>query len=374
MRNSWAMVLGLSGFLSGCIYAQSGAATEELRVIVAKTDNKIDSAIVVPPSTGVQMRHRTDHPASIDLTAWLRQQTPLNGLASPELYPWHVVIVYDEFDEDGDNTHSGVYEEYWAGPRKYKRIYKSDNFNQTDYVSGHGLFRSGEQKFPGVAEEQVRNSILDPFFHARSVHDVIAQKAETSFGEHKLDCLRIESIATVLSDPEQFCFTPESSALRYVRGSGWDQISYNDIVTFQGTRVARDVEVTHGGKAYLRLSVKTLESLPEVKDADFAPLPDAKGPIEKGRIAGVTPTAVKRSAPMWPPALQQLNGVVMVEIVVGKDGHVKSAHAVSGPAEAYKFCEEAARKWEFLPYRVLDTPVEVETKLSFQKHFVFQVQ
>jgi len=42
---------------------------------------------------------------------------------------------YDQFDEDGDNIHSGVDEEFWAGPKKYRRIYKSDNLNQTDYAT-----------------------------------------------------------------------------------------------------------------------------------------------------------------------------------------------------------------------------------------------
>ena len=58
-----------------------------------------------------------------------------NGMQSADLQPWHIVVTYDQFDEDGDNVHSGVYEEYWAGAKKYKRIYKSDNLNETDYAT-----------------------------------------------------------------------------------------------------------------------------------------------------------------------------------------------------------------------------------------------
>jgi len=54
---------------------------------------------------------------------------------------------------------------------------------------------------------------------------------------------------------------------------------------------------------------------------------------------------------------------VTAEIVIGKDGHVVSARGISGPAEAYKGCEDAVRKWVFVPYLVLGKPVEVETKV-----------
>jgi hypothetical protein len=55
---------------------------------------------------------------------------------------------------------------------------------------------------------------------------------------------------------------------------------------------------------------------------------------------------------------------VQAEIVVGEDGHVVSARATSGPPERYKACENAARKWVFKPYVVLDKPVEVEQKVQ----------
>ena len=54
---------------------------------------------------------------------------------------------------------------------------------------------------------------------------------------------------------------------------------------------------------------------------------------------------------------------VTVEIVIGKDGRVISAHAATGPSNAYKAAENTVRKWTFQPYLVLDEPVEVESKV-----------
>jgi hypothetical protein len=56
--------------------------------------------------------------------------------------------------------------------------------------------------------------------------------------------------------------------------------------------------------------------------------------------------------------------IAVVEIVIGKDGHVVSAHGVSGPPEGYKASEDAVRKWVFKPYLVLDKPVDVELKVE----------
>jgi hypothetical protein len=55
---------------------------------------------------------------------------------------------------------------------------------------------------------------------------------------------------------------------------------------------------------------------------------------------------------------------VTVEIVIGKNGHVASVHAVSGPPEARKGCEDAVRKWTYPPFLVLDKSVEVEQKVE----------
>jgi outer membrane biosynthesis protein TonB len=54
---------------------------------------------------------------------------------------------------------------------------------------------------------------------------------------------------------------------------------------------------------------------------------------------------------------------VTVEIVIGKDGHVLSAHAISGPQDAFKSAEATARNWTFEPYMVLEEPAEVITKI-----------
>jgi len=343
----------------------------DLKTVIVATEAKSNSVIAVPPVTswsmsllGEKKRAGAD---AVDLPNWLSKEAPLNGLQSTDLHPWHIVVTYDQFDEDGDNVHSGVYEEFWVGAKKYKRSYKSDDFNQTDYATDKGLFRCGDQQWPNRAQLQVRAEVVAPFSYAATLQGFHGRNLERTFSGHKLQCVLIERNSGI-SDPTQYCFEPESSVLRYNRGFGWFQTVYNRIVSFQGRNLARQVDVTDGGKPYLKLRVENIELLSHVDDADFSPPPDAVGPLGD-RVSGVNPEAIDTSSlPRWPASLRGQHFIVKLNIVIGKDGHVLSAHGVSGPPEAYKACEDAVRKWVFKPYLVLDKPVEVDQKVEFSNN------
>jgi hypothetical protein len=336
----------------------------DLKTLIVAAGTGPGSTIVVPPATSetVILRGRNHSaPLDINLGSWLSKEAALNGLESTDIHPWHILVTYDQFDEDGDNVHSGTYEEFWAGPKEYKQIYKSDNFNQTDYATDRGLFRSGDQRWPDPAELQVWAEVIAPFSYAATLQGFHGRSMERTFSGYNLQCVLIEKDSVRLSDPTQYCFEPDGSTLRYSHGFGWFQTAYNWIVSFQGRNVAQDVDVTDGGKPYLQLYVKTIEIISDVNKADFTPPPGAVGPVS-GRISDVHPTLIKMSFPEWPASLRGEHFSIEVELVIGTNGHVISAHAVSGPPKGRKACEDAVRKSVFATYLVLDKPVEVETK------------
>jgi hypothetical protein len=117
----------------------------------------------------------------LDLQGWLNKVVALNGLQSSDLLPWHIVVAYDQFDEDGDNVHSGLEEEYWLSANKYKRIYKRDNLNQTDYSTEKGLYRHGDQQWPDRAQLRVRAEVIAPFSYAASLQGFHGRNAERTF-------------------------------------------------------------------------------------------------------------------------------------------------------------------------------------------------
>jgi hypothetical protein len=367
-RNDVPFVSILVCWLVCGAHAQIGSAAAEpvvdRKVVVVTSEAKSDSVIAIPPATSVTVSFQSEkHATTMDLAAWLQKETALNGLESADLQPWHLVVIYDQFDEDGDNVHSGVYEEFWAGPKKYKRIYQSDNFNQTDYAIELGLFRRGDQQWPGRAETQVRAEVVSPFSYAETLQGFRARSVERTFGAYTLQCVLIErDSATVISAPTEYCLEPDSSILRYARGFGWFQTAYNGIISFQGRNIPREVDVTDGGKPYLKLRVDMIEMISHLDDSDLTPPSDAVG-LLGNRVSGVNPKPTKLSFPQWPASLRGQHFSVEVAIVIGKGGHVVSARALTGPPEAHKTCEDSARKWVYSPYLVLGEPVEVETKV-----------
>lgn len=359
-------------------YAQDHPANsnpmQAIKVVVGPPNQSSDSVIAVPPETSVTVRVRSlgdkqslGSQASADAVVWANERSSANGLQSQDLQPWHIVITYDQFDDDGDNIHSGTFEEFWAGAKKYKTSYQSDNLNQTNYVTGQGLFRAGDQRWPSRAEILVQTEVVDPFAYATTLKGFHTRGQERAFGAHSLDCVLLEREQGSVSSPSQYCFAHNSPVLRYSRGFGWLQTTYNNIESFQGRYVARDVAVTDGGHPFLNLHVKTLETISPVNEKDFAPPTDAvnlRGKI----ISGVFPRVLHTSFPKWPSSLRGQHIVVTVDIVIGKDGRVESAHAVSGPSVAYKAAEKTAKQWIFQPYLVAGEPTKVETKIEMTQN------
>lgn len=334
-----------------------------LKPVVISSAPKSDADITVPPLTMVKFvdLNRNPQPAPknvMDLPTWLAKQQAITGLEPTGVQPWHIVIAYDQFDEDGDNFNSGTFEEFWAGPARYKRIYKSWEFNQTEFGTDKGLFRLGDQRWPKPAEQQVRSEIVDPFSYAETLQGFYARSFKQIFSGHEFQCVAVEK-DSALSDPSQYCFEPGTSILRYSHGDTWLQSAFNNIFQFQGRNVARQVEVTTGGKPHLKLRIHTLEVISQLDEQDFTPPTNASGPLSD-RISGVNVRTVKTTFPQFPSALRNQHFTVTLKIVIGRDGRVLSAHAISGPPKAYKASEEAVRKWLFSPYLVLGRPVEVE--------------
>jgi TonB family protein len=70
--------------------------------------------------------------------------------------------------------------------------------------------------------------------------------------------------------------------------------------------------------------------------------------------------------PIYPEAARQANvqGVVILEAVIGTDGTVVDLRAISGPEELASAALDAVKWWRFQPYRTNGQPVEVETRLA----------
>jgi TonB family protein len=75
-----------------------------------------------------------------------------------------------------------------------------------------------------------------------------------------------------------------------------------------------------------------------------------------------------RVDPEYPPAARpaKLQGVIVLDVVVGRDGSVTDVRALNGPELLAQAAMEALRWWRFEPYRVDGKAIVVETKVAME--------
>jgi TonB family protein len=77
---------------------------------------------------------------------------------------------------------------------------------------------------------------------------------------------------------------------------------------------------------------------------------------------------IHRVDPDYPAAARRRNlqGVIVLDVVVGRDGSVAEAHALNGPEVLAQAAMDALRWWRFEPYRVEGQAVVVETTVAVE--------
>jgi len=77
---------------------------------------------------------------------------------------------------------------------------------------------------------------------------------------------------------------------------------------------------------------------------------------------------IHRVDPEYPVAARhdRLQGVIALDVVVGRDGSVVAIHALNGPEVLAKAAVDSLRWWRFEPYRVAGQPVVAETTVAVE--------
>ena len=106
-----------------------------------------------------------------------------------------------------------------------------------------------------------------------------------------------------------------------------------------------------------------LESSLRISDKAAAETPGTKVPAEM-----IEKLLVHRVEPVYPPEArkQNLQGIIAIDIVVGRDGTVTAMHPLNGPDVLARAAMDALRWWKFEPYRVNGEPVVVESTVAVE--------
>lgn len=328
----------------------------------------------MPTPPGDAARHNATSPAPsmpampTDPASILALGSKLNGLEAAGVSPWHIKATYQTFDTKGKLSGSGTYEEFWFSDKSYKRAYASPTFSQTDYATDRGLYRSGNQDWPGRQESEVRMYLAAPIPAQLGGLNAQLKKDNLPIGAAHLECVTLKS-SHVLPMDSAYCFEQDRPMLRLVLSpDGLSQTVYNSVVAFQGQFIARDVRVTYQNKPELAIHVEEIGGLTADSMAEITPPSDAAGPM-LGKI--VLPEQTMSSfllaqvPPIYPQNAKEMHveGTVILRIFVDKDGAVKNADAISGPDALRRAAADAVRQWMYRPFEFLGAPTEVESNV-----------
>lgn len=85
--------------------------------------------------------------------------------------------------------------------------------------------------------------------------------------------------------------------------------------------------------------------------------------VSQGVIAG---NAISQPKPNYPPLAKaaRVQGSVVLQAVIGKDGRVENLKVVSGHPMLVQSALDAVRQWRYRPYLLNGEPVEVDTTIT----------
>ncbi len=306
---------------------------------------------------------------------FLTEAAKVNGLASQNIPPWHVLATFQRMDATGKTQETGTFEGLWKSGHEYRWSYVSPSFTRTIWATPSGDFSTSNLKWPDDVEWAVRRSLFDVTLEPHDMHYLKA--AWRDGADAQVRCIDI----SILSAPPNFdrqwvpsyCFNAGTLVLRYGSETfGRYQAIFNDIVATHGAYIARDVELMNGGKPYFRLHIDRLEALPAQTDAAFRPDPKAI-PIQKRivldtdlRYVQTTQTrGISRPMNRKFRTPQMLGQEVVVQVLVDKSGSIVDARARTGDSAVQFEAVIASGKWHFKPYLVDGEPTAFYTELEF---------
>ncbi len=320
-------------------------------------------AMLLLSSITISAAQSTSAPLPASPKAILLALKDANGLNPQPSVPWHLQLSWNQYDTDGDNIHSETIEEFYSGPKRFRIVFAGDSFNETQVAHASGLFLSGSADWPPIPALEALEFVATPLRRLDDEpKDLRLESTTQQFGSVPLSCIKALRSGVIEIGPPSYCYTPGQPQLRFSRAPALDAIFYNKLVRFQDRFVAKQISASVGAKPILQIRVIKLEDLGNPDDALF--LPEAgQLPITGRMKIPSSLLVIEKRGELEPEAGHQ--GTATVYFVVGKDGRVIDAQAVSGPDDIQKIALRAMRQYRFRPFLILDQSIEVEGQMEF---------
>jgi len=293
----------------------------------------------------------------------------VNGLSSMGDRAWYVMADFQTFDADGKPKDKGTFEEWWAGPEKYKISYTSSDFNQVLYHEGGKSLVTGDKGMAPLPELMAKKNLFDPLPEETEVQK--NEYVEKNFDENTKSGKKVElrciQEKTKYSPAHSNCFELDAPYLRVESSGGGLLVVFNNIVKADGHYIAKQINVLNSGLAILNLNVTALEFPTDIADAMFVPPPSAvAAQVFWGDPSVVAGKKIGGDDPHYPvnAKIDRIQGTVILSARINKAGTIDDLQVVSGPQALRKSSFDAVKTWKYKPYLLNGEPVEVQTQIN----------
>jgi len=291
----------------------------------------------------------------------LRNATTLDA---PGKSPFHIKVEFQLFDLDGKPTTAGTVEEWWAPDVGARVVITSPSLNTTEPAP------DGAPEQPASRDSGLIHQLLDQFIHPFSelreskylkLKDIKFKQATRKFGQASLNC-----IAVILSPdtpyPSTYCLDPGTENLRVESDAGTFSLTHNRVGVFRNSTVALDTVLSYAGRTSIEGHVVALHAI-EAAAVGIAP-GSGVPPVDPAQLA-----AGKKGGenPHYPAIAreQHISGSVVLAIIIGKDGKVRSLAPISSPDPSLtKAAMDGVRTWIYEPHLQNGAPVEFHSTVT----------
>lgn len=297
----------------------------------------------------------------------------VTGLTADNGPAFHIKADYTLYDR-GNETESGTLEEWATGPWTWHRVYTEKKQNGSEWSLKHGdaVMTKGAKLNFATLDARVATPLTNPLYQATNygANADLNNQAGT-FDNLTLDCLTVGNAASLAGkvDPDllfpMMCFDIKDSTLRYVKTT-YRLITYTNFKPLGNRSVATRMEVNYGGKQDVSAEISTLEPLAAGAQADVAP---------SGKTVPQPYNHLATDAPLVPAHITQCeypmsaannreSGMVLVPVVIRKDGSVKNNGGAFGPyGDLDQAGSDCVGNWKFEPFKLDGQPVDVADTL-----------
>lgn len=318
----------------------------------------------VPP--GVDLR---------DPQALLSFATGVNSLDGATMAPWHLKASYESFADTGASLDQGTFEEWRVAPDQWKRTYTSGHFNQTEYGTPAGITTAAAPPWP---VSLIARELIHPMPGSNDLDGTTPELRPLAEKSATMNCvmlaLPLQKAKWPLGALPTYCFNANLPMLRLEVINGSVQASRNQIALFRHTYIAKEIELSDGGRPLLRIHLQSLASMtPEEvmglgmpaasKVLDEKPasrlITVASGVAAKNRRGGPNPRYSEEAR------LSRKQGTVVLQATIGTDGRIHHVRVVSSPDDLLTLASVAAvQRWVYEPYTLNGKLVNVRTTIN----------